>query len=391
MRFGNPRHVGAKRVAVAMKIVSVMTTSSRGGAEFAAVEMLDALSARGHEVVMLSDQPDIARDTRVQVRPIAIGPKLSLGTYASLAMRTPVLLQRLNRALRREAPYAVLLVHYKKEQLLAALLPARLQATLVWTEWGPVPFPMRHGVPRWLYLGAARSSRAIIAVAGATKRNLVEVGIPEDKVTYVPNVLRTDEIHFTHEGRIRVRERLGIPPEAFVVGCLSRFHPKKRNDVVIRATALLGSDSVHLILAGEGETEGELRALAGSLNATAHFMSTPGSDVADVLSAFDVSVFCPSPTEGQPRAVILGMLARRPCVSTGAEGVADLIQVERGTIVRPENDSDALARVLQRYLEDPERRRREGEAGRRWAEETFAGPIVAEQLEALLHAAGAVG
>src|SRR5688572_30468602 len=121
-----------------MKIVSVMTTSSHGGAEFAAVEMLDALRARGHEAVMLSNQAEIGRDTGVRVRPIAIGPKLSLRSYASLALRTPVLLGRLNRTLQREAPYDVLLVHYKKEQLLAALLPARLRATLVWAEWGPV-------------------------------------------------------------------------------------------------------------------------------------------------------------------------------------------------------------------------------------------------------------
>jgi hypothetical protein len=32
-----------------MKIVSLMTTSAPGGAEFAAVELLDALARRGHE------------------------------------------------------------------------------------------------------------------------------------------------------------------------------------------------------------------------------------------------------------------------------------------------------------------------------------------------------
>ena len=48
-----------------VKIVSVMTTDAAGGAEFAAVEMLDALAASGHDVVMLSDQSDIGRQTRV--------------------------------------------------------------------------------------------------------------------------------------------------------------------------------------------------------------------------------------------------------------------------------------------------------------------------------------
>ena len=42
----------------AMKIVSVMTTDSSGGAEFAAMEMLEALRQRGHETVMLTDMPE---------------------------------------------------------------------------------------------------------------------------------------------------------------------------------------------------------------------------------------------------------------------------------------------------------------------------------------------
>ena len=68
-----------------MKIVSVMTTSSRGGAEFAAVEMLDALIDRGHEAVMLTDQPQIGRDTRVRVRPLEIGAKRPLSEQDVIA------------------------------------------------------------------------------------------------------------------------------------------------------------------------------------------------------------------------------------------------------------------------------------------------------------------
>ena len=52
-----------------MKIVSVMTTSSRGGAEYAAISLLDALAARGHETVMLSDQRGVVRDTSGAVLP----------------------------------------------------------------------------------------------------------------------------------------------------------------------------------------------------------------------------------------------------------------------------------------------------------------------------------
>jgi glycosyltransferase involved in cell wall biosynthesis len=367
-----------------VKIVSVMTTDSSGGAEFAAVEMLEALRQRGHETVMLTDMPGMARDTQVQVRPVALGPKLSTGSWVSLMLRWPLLLRSLAAALRKEAPYEILLVHYKKEQLLARMLPSSLRRTVVWCEWGPVPFPLRRGLPRRAYLGAAEQVPLVLAISEGTRSSVAEVGVPDAKIVVVPNVLRTEEIRFSSEGRARVRSELGIPADAFVVGCISRFHPKKRNDVVVNAVRALEDPNVHLILAGSGETEGELRELAAPLAERAHFIATPGSEVPDVLSAFDVSVFCPSPTEGAPRAVILGMLASRPCLSTGAEGVADMIRPEFGGIASPENDPESLRLLLARYLEDPERAAREGAAARAYAEQTYAAPVVAERIEQLL-------
>ena len=371
----------------AVKIVSVMTTDSSGGAEFAAVEMLEALRQRGHETVMLTDMPGMARDTEVQVRPVALGPKLSTTSWISLMLRWPLLVRGLASSLRKEAPYEVLLVHYKKEQLLARMLPKALRRTVVWCEWGPVPFPLRRGVPQRAYLAAAKQVPLVLAISEGTRSSVAEVGVPDSKIVVVPNVLRTEEIRFSSEGRARVRSELGIPAEAFVVGCISRFHPKKRNDVVVNAVRALEDPNVHLILAGSGETEAELRELAAPLGERAHFIATPGSEVPDVLSAFDVSVFCPSPTEGAPRAVILGMLASRPCLSTGAEGVADMIRPEFGGIASPENDPESLRVLLARYLEDPERAAREGAAARAYAEQTYAAPVVAEQIEQLLEQA----
>lgn len=370
-----------------MKIVSVMTTESRGGAEFAAVEMLDALRARGHETVMLSDQPAIARETGVEVQSIDLGPKLSLRSWQQLATRWPQLVLGLQSALRRVAPFDVLLLHYKKEQIMTLALPRRLTHTLVWAEWGPVPFPMRKGIPNGVYRLAARRASLVMAVSAGTRMSVCEAGVPESKVHVVPNVMRTDTVRFTDGGRIRVRHALGIPEGAFVVGCISRFHPKKRNDVVVDAVARL--PDAHLVLAGDGETEASLRARTRELGARAHFIPTPGGEVDEVLSAFDVLVFCPSPTEGAPRAVILGMLAERPCLATGAEGVADMITPEIGAICSPENDPEVLARALRRYLENPDLRKRHGAAARRFAERAYAAPVVAEQIERLFTAASA--
>jgi len=371
-----------------MKVVTVMNNFARGGGDFAALEALTALVERGHEAVLLNDRPEVAEGFPVRVRQVDVGPKLSTRTWRTLLMRTGPLVARLRRELEAEAPYDVLVLHYKKEQLFAPALPRRLRPAIAWFEWGPVPPAMRKGLPRKAYLKAVDSAGVIMAVSEGTRRSLLDVGVPDEKIVLVNNVLHVDEVAFTAEGRKRVRDELGIPEDAFVVGALSRFHPKKRSDVLVEAVGRL--DGAHLLLGGEGETEAELRRLAAPFADRAHFVVTPREDVADYLSAFDVLVFCPSPTEGQPRAVILAQVAERPCISTGAEGVAGLIEPGTGEILSPEHDVETLAASLRAYAADPERRAREGAAARRMAVERHAADVVGAQIEGLLNRARAL-
>jgi glycosyltransferase involved in cell wall biosynthesis len=370
--------------APSMKVVSVMTSDGAGGGEFAAVNMLEALSQRGHETVLLTNQPEVADGRDVEVRNIDLGRKLSRASFRALAAQSPSLLTRLRRELEREWPYDALVVHFKKEQLLASLLPRRLRAKLLWAEWGPVPRQMLNGPGRWAYLAAARRADLILAVSAGTRDSVCAVGVPGPRVHVIPNALPVPGSYFSQDGRIRVRQEHGIPLNSLVVGCVSRFHAKKRNDVAVDAVVGLGRDDVHLIMAGEGEAEADLRRRARPLGDRGHFLPTPGRDIANVCSSFDVSVFCPSPTEGAPLAVIHSMLASRPCLATADEGVAGLIVPGAGAICSPEHDPAALAGLLRGYLDDPARRAREGAAAQTVADRLFAAPTVAAQIEALI-------
>ncbi len=366
-----------------MKIVSVMTGAAPGGAEFAAGELLGALVDRGHEAVVLSDWAGIGRDTGVRVAPLELGPKLSARTWPGLLARWPLLRGRLRAALEAEAPYDVLLLHYKKDQLLAAELPAVLRAQTLWAEWGPLPRQMRQGPGRRAYLRAARTVAHVLAVSAGTRDSLIAAGLPADQVAVVPNALRTGRIRFTAEGRAEMRERLGIGPDTFVVGCTSRFHHRKRNDVLVDAVVRCESDFA-LVMAGTGPDEAALRARATPLGERAHFLPTPGDDREALFSAFDVNVFCPSPAEGSPTSVILGMLTERPSLATAPEGVAGLIDEQTGAVAAPENDPAAVAALLSAYAADPELRRRQGAAGRARAAAMFDRDKVAAQVEAII-------
>jgi glycosyltransferase involved in cell wall biosynthesis len=351
------------------RIVSLETSTERGGAEYANVDLLQALAARGHEVVLITNLPELASGTQLTVRKVELGPKLSSRHLARVVLEAPLILVRIARALHAERPIGTLLLHFKKEQLLCSLLPSWLTGTIVWAEWGPLPTQMRRGPTRWAYALAARRARRVIAISRSTSRTVVEAGVPASKVTVVPVLVNVDEVSFDAISRVRLREQWGVGDRTLVVGCISRLHPRKRNEVVIDAMAHLEGD-VLLILAGEGEGEGALRARAAPYGDRVRFIPSVRGQVQAFLSACDLLVFAPSPTEGQPRAIVMAQLVGVPVIATDAEGAEELIDEGAGTIVSPSHDPVALAAAIDAYRVDPGRRIREGYTAREKVLET---------------------
>jgi glycosyltransferase involved in cell wall biosynthesis len=345
------------------RIVSIQTTNERGGAEYANVDLLDALAARDHDVVLLTNVPDIAAGTAVKVRTVDFGPKLARRSVTRLALTFPLVLLRLARALCAERPVDVVLLHFKKEQLLCSLLPRALTGRIVWAEWGPVPPPMRRGPGRVLYALAAHRAACIVAVSEGTRRTVVQTGIPVEKVIVVPNLVDVDTVDFDRVARAEMRGSWRVDDDTLVVGCISRFQRRKRNDVVIDAMAHIDG-GVLLVMAGEGEEQEALRARAAPHGDRVRFAPNVRGHVEAFLSACDLLVFAPSPTEGEPRVIVMAQLVGIPVVATDSEGADGLIPHGGGTIVSPSQDPRALAATLKAYRDDPDRRRREGKLAR---------------------------
>jgi glycosyltransferase involved in cell wall biosynthesis len=345
------------------RLVSIQTTNERGGAEYANVDLLDALAARGHDVVLLTNVPDIASGTRVPAVAVDLGPKLARRSVWRVAWQAPMTLMRIARALRAQRPVGVVLVHFKKEQLLLSLLPRALTGRIVWAEWGPVPPSMRRGPSRLAYALAARRARRVVAVSEGTRRTVIDAGVPAKKVTVIPNLLDVESVNFDPAARSRLRAAWNVGEETFVVGCISRFQRRKRNDVPIDAMAHVEGD-VLLVLAGEGEEESGLRKRAEPYGERVRFEPNVRGHVEEFLSACDLLVFAPSPTEGAPRVIVMAQLVGVPVVATDVEGAEGLIPAGGGTILARPHDPRALAGVIESYRADPERRRREGELAR---------------------------
>jgi glycosyltransferase involved in cell wall biosynthesis len=358
-----------------LHVVSVLTTREKGGAEYACVDLLTGMAQRGHVVRLLTNLPELAKSSPVSVGQIEIGPKLARRTVGRVAAGLLPWVMRLGRALRRErrraGPIDVLLLHFKKEQLMAALLPKALTGAVVWAEWGPLPAEFVAGLPNLLYLSAARRAKAILAVSESTRRSLVDAGVPTAKIQVVPNRVDTTTVRFDPVERARLRAEWGADEGTFVVGCVGRLHAKKRAHVLIEAMTFLdaskGEEPALLVLAGEGEEEPALRRLAEQLRVAVRFVATPRSNVRSVLSGFDLALFAPAPTEGAPQSIVLAQLTGRPVVATDRPGAEELIASGTGMIADQPQDPRAVATCIAAYRRNPERREREGRAARRYA------------------------
>ena len=129
-----------------------------------------------------------------------------------------------------------------------------------------------------------------------------------------PNAIEAEKFLFDAEKRATLRKSLGLADE-FVVLHVGNLRRVKNHDFLfaVFAEILKEEPSSHLLLAGGGEREAELKELAKTLGIfeRVHFLGSR-SDVPELLSCADAFVF-PSFYEGLPGAVLEAQAASLPC------------------------------------------------------------------------------
>ena len=187
---------------------------------------------------------------------------------------------------------------------------------------------------------------------------------------------------------------LGIGPDNFVVGSIGRLTGIKDHRTLLRGLALAKkavSRPLTLVVVGQGELEGEIRAEAAALGLDVRFMGwQPGT--ADLLPGFDL-VALTSLNEGLPLVLIEALAAGRPVVSTPVGGVPSLLNMGEG----PSLGNFSMAeRGLLFPVGDPERAGQSGSvdggssrSGRRnwvWPGRNMFWPATARRVLSRAHA-----
>ncbi|HEV3004226.1 MAG TPA: glycosyltransferase [Pirellulales bacterium] len=177
--------------------------------------------------------------------------------------------------------------------------------------------------------------------------------VPARKIEVVANGI--DTARFTRRSDAsRLRQELGIPADAFVVGTLGRMSEIKRQDLLIRSFARLaeGRTELHLLLVGDGPLRSELEQLAASLTTAGriHFAGYQPQPQR-YLQLMDVFALA-SRSEGMPLAVLEAWAAGVPVVASRVGGLPELIDDGLTGLMFSSGDEAGLATALERLLGD---------------------------------------
>ncbi len=234
--------------------------------------------------------------------------------------------------------------------------------------------------PEWLlphrllaYRFAIRFCTRVISVSHATAKWLVEKrGVPAKKVVVIPYGVNLD-LYKAGENP-ELRKKLGIEPDARVVGVVARLHPQKGHRYLIEAAPgiVARHPKTKFVIVGDGELREELKNLARQRGVAEHFMFLGfRKDVKDLLRTFDV--FClPSLYEGLPNVVLEAMATAKPVVATAVDGTPELIVNDETGYLVPPADPQALVEKISLLLENPERARAMGRNGAQRVEAEFS-------------------
>jgi len=375
-----------------LKILHVITESNLGGAQRNTLLTIRGLVQRGFDVHLVcgpygpGDATALIREAALcgaTVRPM---PSLVRPIKPLTDLRA---LRELYSLMRRER-YDVVHTHSTKAGMLGRVAAWLARVPVIIHTFHGVPFDTRR--PSWKTKMCFATERffcrfchSLVSVGETLRRELVEnrVAAPDRIVTVHSGV--DFSLLNPSQDPSPVRRELGLPEHAPVIGFVGRLAEQKAPEVLLEAFAIVAAKlpEARLVYVGEGPLHDAVceQAQRLGLAARVHLLGERG-DVPWLLAAMDVFAL-PSRWEGVGRALTEAMYMKRPVLSTGVNGVPELVQDGvTGVIVKGDDPQD-LARKLLIVLQDSAAARSLGQAAHERVKELMSAETMVEKTVAL--------
>jgi len=214
---------------------------------------------------------------------------------------------------------------------------------------------------------------SVICVSEDLHDRCLQCGVPADRCVLIENGIDTEQFART-QTTAQAKARLGLPNDRLVIGAVGRLSREKGFDLLLRAAHQLLVEGLNacVVIAGEGDEETDLRALADELGIDdrVHLLGYC-ADPRPVFEAMDVFALS-SHREGLPNVLLEAAAMEVPIVATRIAGVPRLVlDDETGLLIEP-GSSQSLAEALARILKDESLRYSLRHAGRRRVETNYS-------------------
>jgi len=222
-----------------------------------------------------------------------------------------------------------------------------------------------------LVTGYCNLCDAVIAPSETVAEEIVHRGV-KVPVTVIPTGVNL-KVFSSGDGHA-FRERMGVPPDVFLVGHVGRLAPEKNLAFLAEAVVrfLLRDRRARFFLAGEGPMKKEIERAFAARGLADRFHSRGVMDHPELASAYqgmDVFAFT-SQTETQGMVVTEAMAAGTPVVALDGSGVREVVRDgENGRLLSREDPEEFASALAWTAGLSPEERRRLGEGIARTADE----------------------
>ncbi len=200
-----------------------------------------------------------------------------------------------------------------------------------------------------------RRSDRVIAVSESTRRYLLNrEDLEESKVTMIPNGIDAEIFRpASDQERLRAREMIEIPSEAFVIGGVGRLVPQKNFSLFLKVASnvLRVHPGVIFVIAGTGPLESQLREEAATLGIAGHIRFLGHvTDRVGLYHALD-TLMMTSDFEGTPMTLLEAMACGLPVVASAVDGIAEVCIHGKNALMVPPGDPEQFQESL-RWLVD---------------------------------------
>ncbi|PAY20627.1 glycosyl transferase family 1 [Rhodopirellula sp. SM50] len=265
--------------------------------------------------------------------------------------------------------------HDYKSNLFGLLLRPFHRMQLVTTVHGWVVHtektPLYYKIDKW----CLPHYQHVICVSDDLYREVSELGVPQDRLTYLPNAI--DESDFCRKSLpadAPMRMDRGVPASRILAGAVGRLMPEKSFDQLIRAAAQLLNEGVDLEvwIAGEGSARQSLQALIHELQ-LGERVKLIGfcDDTKAFYESLDMFVLA-SQREGLPNVILEAAAMNVPIVSTRVAGVPKMLTDGESGILCDIGDLNGLTSAIRRLARDDQKRASLASSARKLIEKQYS-------------------